>query len=121
MDLDLHSAGALETADGTTKRNVETLAAYAARTPAGKPRRIVLRFLSSPVAIEGDGRVEAVVVERNELVPDEARDPTSAADRTPGAPRSRDGAALDRLRRQRRYPASRSTATVRPCSTRTVV
>ncbi len=72
MDLDLHSAGALETADGTTKRNVETLAAYAARPPSGRPRRIVLRFLSSPVAIEGDGRVEAVVVERNELVLDES-------------------------------------------------
>ena len=71
MELDVHSASALETADGTTQRNVETLAAYAVQTPAGKPRRIVLRFLTSPVAIEGDGRVEAVVVERNELIPDE--------------------------------------------------
>jgi ferredoxin--NADP+ reductase len=71
MELDVHSAATLQTADGTTKRNVETLAAYAALTPAGRQRRLNLRFLASPVAIEGDGRVEAVVVERNELTPDE--------------------------------------------------
>jgi ferredoxin--NADP+ reductase len=71
MELDVHSAAELETADGTTKRNVETLAEYAALTPAGRPRRIVLRFLTSPVAIEGDDRVQAVVVERNELFADE--------------------------------------------------
>jgi ferredoxin--NADP+ reductase len=71
MELDAHSAAALEVADGTTKRNVETLTKYAETPPAGRPRRIVLRFLVSPVAIEGTDRVEAVVVERNELVADE--------------------------------------------------
>jgi ferredoxin--NADP+ reductase len=54
-------------------RNVETLRGYAAREPSGKPRRIVLRFLSSPTAILGDGRVEAVEVVRNELVEDGGR------------------------------------------------
>ncbi len=68
LELDPASANALETADGTIQRNVETLNGYAARTPAGRPRRIVLRFLSSPVAIEGSDRVEAIVVGRNELV-----------------------------------------------------
>jgi ferredoxin--NADP+ reductase len=68
MALDEHSAAALETADITTKRNVETLADYARTSPAGRPRRIELRFLSSPVEIEGSDRVEAIVVERNELV-----------------------------------------------------
>jgi ferredoxin/flavodoxin---NADP+ reductase len=68
LELDAASIAALDEADGTTQRNVETLNAYAALTPAGKPRRVVLRFLSSPVAIEGDGKVEAVVIERNELV-----------------------------------------------------
>ncbi len=71
LDLDPHSAHALEEADATTKRNLETLTEYAALTPAGKPRRVVLRFLASPVAIEGDGRVEAIVIERNELTADE--------------------------------------------------
>ncbi len=71
MDLDPASAFALEESDATTQRNLETLTEYAALTPAGKPRRIVLRFLASPVAIEGDGAVEAVLIERNELVPGE--------------------------------------------------
>ncbi len=71
VQLDPLSAAALPSADITARHNVETLAGYAAKTPAGKPRKIVLRFLASPVAIEGDGRVEAVVVERNALVADE--------------------------------------------------
>jgi ferredoxin--NADP+ reductase len=68
MELDPASAAALETADGTIQRNVETLTGYSRLTPSGKPRRVVLRFLVSPVAIEGDGRVQALVVERNELI-----------------------------------------------------
>ena len=66
--LDPISAAGLEDADKTTQRNVETLAEYAARTPAGRPRRIILRFLVSPVEIEGSERVEAVVGRRNALV-----------------------------------------------------
>ncbi len=68
LELDEHSAAALDTADGTTRRNLDALVAYAGRTPAGRPRRIVLRFLASPVAIEGNDRVQAVVIERNRLV-----------------------------------------------------
>jgi ferredoxin/flavodoxin---NADP+ reductase len=68
MELDPESAAALETADGTTQRNVETLATYSTLTPSGKPRRVVLRFLTSPVAIEGTDKVQALVVERNELI-----------------------------------------------------
>jgi ferredoxin--NADP+ reductase len=68
LELDEASAAALATADATTQRNVETLNQYAGLTPAGKPRRVVLRFLASPVAIEGEERVSAVVVERNVLV-----------------------------------------------------
>ena len=68
MELDAASAAALADADGTTTRNVETLTMYAGLTPAGKPRRVVLRFLTSPVTIEGDGKVEAIVIERNQLV-----------------------------------------------------
>jgi len=68
IELDPTSAAALEEADAATQRNIETLTTYAALTPSGKPRRVVLRFLCSPVAIEGDERVEAVVIERNELV-----------------------------------------------------
>ena len=70
LELDPASEASLET-DTNARRNVEVLRAYAAREPAGKPRRIVLRFCVSPVAIVGDGRVEAVEVVRNRLVADE--------------------------------------------------
>lgn len=66
--LDEHSRAHLEEgAKPTTVRNIELLAGYAERTPGDRPRRIVLRFLRSPVEILGDGKVEAVVLEENEI------------------------------------------------------
>jgi len=46
---------------------------YAAREPEGKSRRIVLRFLVSPLAILGEDKVEAVEIVRNELVEENGR------------------------------------------------
>jgi ferredoxin/flavodoxin---NADP+ reductase len=70
VELDPASAAYLssEEADKTTRVNVETLREFSQRQPEGKRRRIVLRFLSSPVEIKGDGKVEKVVIGRNELV-----------------------------------------------------
>jgi ferredoxin--NADP+ reductase len=66
--LDPGSAAWLEDAHTTHKKNVEVLGEYAQRTPSGKPKRVVLRFLASPVEIRGDGRgVTEIVVVRNEL------------------------------------------------------
>jgi len=56
--------------DATARRNAEILRRYASMGPAGKPRRVVLRFLLSPVALEGRHGVETVVLARNELVRD---------------------------------------------------
>jgi len=53
--------------DKTSRVNVETVQEYAARAPHGYPRRIVLRFLVSPVEILGDDRVTGVRVVRNRL------------------------------------------------------
>jgi ferredoxin--NADP+ reductase len=55
------------------RNNVEILRRYSERAPAGKPRRIVMRFLLSPTTLVADsaGRVGAVELVRNELVPDE--------------------------------------------------
>ncbi|MDE3025764.1 MAG: FAD-dependent oxidoreductase, partial [Acidobacteriota bacterium] len=61
-DLD----GAVGT-DTNSERNVEVLREFAASTPSGKPKRVVLTFFASPVAIHGAGRVEAVELVRNEL------------------------------------------------------
>jgi ferredoxin/flavodoxin---NADP+ reductase len=58
--------------DAISRRNLEILRSYAARRPAGHRKRIVLRFLLSPVALiaDGRGRVGAVEFVRNELRPD---------------------------------------------------
>jgi ferredoxin/flavodoxin---NADP+ reductase len=57
----------------TARKNVELLQEFAARPPRiDAPRRIELRFLTSPVEITGDGRVEAVVVRGNEIASDES-------------------------------------------------
>jgi ferredoxin--NADP+ reductase len=70
VELDDASRAHLESdaADITEKRNVATLAKYHAQAPAGKPKRIVLRFLASPVEILGEDRVTGIVIERNVLV-----------------------------------------------------
>ena len=54
-------------ADPTNRRNVEIFTDFAGREPEGKRRRIVMRFMRSPVEIKGDDRVESVVVARNRL------------------------------------------------------
>jgi ferredoxin/flavodoxin---NADP+ reductase len=54
----------------TARKNVELLREFAARpTRPDARRRIELRFLRSPVEIRGSGRVEALHVRRNEIVP----------------------------------------------------
>ncbi len=67
--LTVHDAEAEQ--DATARRNVEILRSYAAREPAGHRKRIVLRFLLSPVELHADehGRLGAVEFVRNELVP----------------------------------------------------
>ena len=126
-DLELDPASAAALADDTAiaRRNVEVLREAAATPPAGKPKTVRLRFCVSPVAILGDGRVEAVEIVRNELhadergriraVPTEEREVIPVRDRAPER----------RLPRHCRCPASRSTTTSgtirndgRPCPRR---
>ncbi len=49
------------------QRNIEVLRAFAAKPLEGKPRRIHLRFLVSPVEVLGTECVEGLVIERNRL------------------------------------------------------
>ncbi len=63
---------ASDEADITTRKNVEIFTELSQRQPQGKRRRIVLRFLRSPIEIQGDGKVERLIVGRNELHRDEA-------------------------------------------------
>lgn len=52
---------------------VKIVQEYARRPPSGKPKRLVVRFLLSPVELIGDehGRVQAIRFVRNELYRDE--------------------------------------------------
>jgi len=70
IELDPLSRAFLESdqADITTRKNVEILTEFSQRRPEGKRKRIVLRFLISPVEIRGEGRCQSVVIGRNELV-----------------------------------------------------
>ncbi|KAA1249024.1 NADP oxidoreductase [Mycobacterium simiae] len=56
----------------TTKQNVKVLRDYARRAPRPGYRRIVFRFLTSPIEIKGSAKVERIVLGRNELITDES-------------------------------------------------
>ncbi|QLL08752.1 FAD-dependent oxidoreductase [Mycobacterium vicinigordonae] len=60
-----------EAAGKTTKQNIKVLRGYTEREPRPGHRRIVFRFLTSPIEIKGTDRVESIVLGRNELVTDE--------------------------------------------------
>jgi ferredoxin--NADP+ reductase len=70
LELDHASAAELESASNVVQRNMEILHELAGRKPEGKPKVVRLRFRVSPVAILGDGKVEAVELARNHLEPD---------------------------------------------------
>jgi ferredoxin--NADP+ reductase len=61
----------VEAAAKHPKQNVKVLRSYVGREPQPGHRRIVFRFRTSPIEIRGDGRVEEIVLGRNELVTDE--------------------------------------------------
>ena len=58
-------------ASAISRRNVEILRSYAARPLAGRPKRVVLRFLLSPAAFVPDqqGHLAAIELINNDLVP----------------------------------------------------
>ncbi|GAA2131666.1 FAD-dependent oxidoreductase [Actinomadura napierensis] len=64
-DLDLESGAA----DPTTSQKIRLLRELAGRPASGEGRRIVLRYLASPLAITGGDRVEGVELARNAYVP----------------------------------------------------
>jgi len=57
--------------DPRVRKNYEYLSTVAGRSRRAKDRRIILRFCVSPVALIGSaGHVEAITLERNELIAD---------------------------------------------------
>jgi ferredoxin--NADP+ reductase len=61
----------VEAAGKTVRNNLKVLRGYAGNQPTPGNRRIVFKFCTSPIEIQGDRRVEQVVLGRNELVADE--------------------------------------------------
>jgi ferredoxin--NADP+ reductase len=71
--LDEYSQAYLNSPDADKKdiRNMEIMQEYASRPPQGRPKRIHLHFLASPVLISGEGCVESITMVKNELYQDE--------------------------------------------------
>jgi ferredoxin--NADP+ reductase len=61
-----------EDCDPTHRRNVEIFTGFSERQPEGKPKRVVMRFCCSPVELRGEGKVESIVIGRNELYRDDS-------------------------------------------------
>jgi ferredoxin--NADP+ reductase len=74
VELDQISAEFVESdeCEPTNKRNVEIFTEFSQREPEGKPKRVIMKFLRSPIEILGSGRVEKLIVGVNELVRDES-------------------------------------------------
>lgn len=75
-DLEINPASRteLETAQGLRhKKNIEILRGFASPGSSGKGRKFFVDFLRSPIAIEGRGRVEKVILEENRLVGEPGR------------------------------------------------
>ncbi len=62
--------------DAGARKAVGHLRAFAAAPPADKPVTIDFDFFARPVAVEGDGRVERLIVERTRPLPDGSVEPT---------------------------------------------
>lgn len=66
LELDEKSAASIAS-DPPMLKNQEILREFAAKPLQGKPKRVHLRFLVSPVEIVGDGKVQGIRLERNRL------------------------------------------------------
>lgn len=53
--------------DSSIQNSIDIMTGYAKQTPKGRPKKLHMRFLVSPVEITGNGRVEAVKIVKNEL------------------------------------------------------
>jgi ferredoxin--NADP+ reductase len=69
LELDAESKQILETdASNDTKKNIEILKQISARQISEKKRRVHFLFLSSPVEISGNDKVEKISLVRNQLL-----------------------------------------------------
>ncbi|MFY9578393.1 MAG: FAD-dependent oxidoreductase, partial [Gaiellaceae bacterium] len=72
LELDAAAQAALEH-DTNTRRNIDVLREFAEREATSKPITLRFLFFRSPVAIHGDGKVEAIELVRNRLEEQDGR------------------------------------------------
>jgi ferredoxin/flavodoxin---NADP+ reductase len=72
LELDAASEAALEH-DTNARRNMDVLREFASRAASGKPLTVRFLFFRSPVALQGDARVEAIELVRNRLEEQDGR------------------------------------------------
>ncbi len=89
VEIDEVSAAELAAARAATKAKVEIVQEFSRRTPVGKPRRLHIRFMVSPIELIGndDGRVTGIKLAKNRLVRDSAgaivTEPTGVTEEMP--------------------------------------
>jgi ferredoxin/flavodoxin---NADP+ reductase len=66
LELDEKSAASIAS-DPPMLKNLEILREFAAKPLEGKPRRVHIRFLVSPVELIGEGKVQKIRLEKNRL------------------------------------------------------
>jgi len=69
-DLKLNPESEAELADKTnagSAKNFEIFQSFAAAGPGGKTRRCIFHFLEGPVRLEGEGKLERVILAKNRL------------------------------------------------------
>ncbi len=70
QELILNAASEAELAEKTnagSKKIYDLFVNYSQREPTGKSRKCYFQFLRSPVELQGDGRLEKLIVEHNQL------------------------------------------------------
>ncbi|MCK5082239.1 MAG: FAD-dependent oxidoreductase, partial [Candidatus Omnitrophica bacterium] len=70
-DLEISEASQVELDDpknAANRKNFELLKTYSTREPSGKPKKFVIHFLESPAELAGDGKLQKLILEKNELV-----------------------------------------------------
>jgi len=66
-DLEISEVSRKELEDPQRLKNFETLEHYANSEHGGKNRKFISHFLKSPVELVGEGRLEKIILEKNEL------------------------------------------------------
>ena len=66
-DMNINEASQKELTNPVRKKNFEILKELAKSSPEGKKKKFVLHFCKSPLEIQGQGRVERMVFEKNQL------------------------------------------------------